>query len=140
MHRLARFIDRHGVHPQTGALLDEVWSDGATRAAGQRLWPQTERLKAEILRRDSNPARVLQAFAVMDSYIAPAPAGLWFERRTADGSFSRDPAPASSLYHLTSAITVAHRALAANRSGSKQDGSKMRPDRLSDGCPHSLAE
>jgi hypothetical protein len=76
----------------------------------------------------------------MDSYIAPAPAGLWFERRTADGSFSRDPAPASSLYHLTSAITVAHRALATNRSGSEWDASRMRPDRLSDGCPHSLAE
>jgi mannose/cellobiose epimerase-like protein (N-acyl-D-glucosamine 2-epimerase family) len=111
--QLARFVDRHALHPDTGAVLDEVWSDGTPRALGQRLWPQTERLKAEILRPDADEARVLRAYAVLDSYIRPAPPGLWLERRTAAGDFTRDAAPASSLYHLTQAITFSHQWLAA---------------------------
>jgi mannose/cellobiose epimerase-like protein (N-acyl-D-glucosamine 2-epimerase family) len=107
--RLLRFVDRHGIHAETGAIFDEVWSDGSPRVLGQRLWPQTERLKAEILRPDADDARVLGAFAVLDRYILPAPPGLWLERRTAAGDFTRDAAPASSLYHLTGAITAAHR-------------------------------
>jgi mannose/cellobiose epimerase-like protein (N-acyl-D-glucosamine 2-epimerase family) len=111
--QLARFVDRHGVHPRTGALVDEVWSDGTPRMTGQRLWPQTERLKAEILRPDADEGRVLHAYAVLDSYILPAPPGLWLEQRRPAGDFTRDAAPASSLYHLTSAITVAGQFLAA---------------------------
>jgi mannose-6-phosphate isomerase len=110
---LARFVDQHGIHGDTGALIDEVWSDGTPRALGQRLWPQTERLKAEILRPDAEEARILQAYSVLDSYILPAPPGLWLERRTAAGDFTRDAAPASSLYHLTAAITIAHQSVVA---------------------------
>ena len=112
LESLALFYDRHGRDPRTLALVDEVWSDGGLRAGGQRLWPQTERLKAEILRPDATEAKVLEAYHVLDSFIAPAPAGLWMERRGADGAFGRDLAPASSLYHLTAAVMVANRALA----------------------------
>jgi mannose/cellobiose epimerase-like protein (N-acyl-D-glucosamine 2-epimerase family) len=110
---LARFVDRHGIHPETGALLDEVWSDGTPRAMGQRLWPQTERLKAELLRPDGDETRVLKAYSVLDSYILPAPPGLWLERRAAAGQFTGEPAPASSLYHLTAAITASREFLMA---------------------------
>jgi mannose-6-phosphate isomerase len=103
---LTRFTDRYGIHPETGALVDVLWSDGAVASAGQRLWPQTERLKAEFLRPDATEARVLQAYAVLGQYIAPAPAGLWFEQRLPDGRFGDGPAPASSLYHLTSAFVA----------------------------------
>lgn len=108
---LARFYDRYGRDPKTSALVDEIWSDGKLRTGSQRLWPQTERLKAEILRPDAVEEKVLEAYRVLDSYIEQAPAGLWMERRGANGNFGRDPAPASSLYHLTAAIMVAHRAL-----------------------------
>ncbi len=108
---LNRFVDRFGIHPETGALVDVLWSDGSLSSARQRLWPQTERLKAEILRPDASPTRILKAFAVLQDYIAPAPKGLWREQREADGTFSLMPAPASSLYHLTSAYTVAARML-----------------------------
>jgi len=113
LRNLTLFTDRHGIHPETGSLMDELWSDGRVKSSEQRLWPQTERLKAEILRPDAEEARILQAYAVLNSYIAPAPAGLWLERRLADGAFTREAAPASSLYHLTAAVLVAHRALAA---------------------------
>jgi mannose-6-phosphate isomerase len=107
--RLARFVDGHGIHAETGAVMDEVWSDGTPRALGQRLWPQTERLKAEIVHPCAGEARILRAYAVLDSYIRPAPPGLWLERRTAAGAFTRDAAPASSLYHLTGAIAWSYR-------------------------------
>jgi mannose/cellobiose epimerase-like protein (N-acyl-D-glucosamine 2-epimerase family) len=113
IRRLAGFVDRHGIHGGTGALVDEVWSDGTPHLLSQRLWPQTERLKAEILRPDAEEARILQAYAVLDSYILPAPPGLWLERRSAAGTFTRDPAPASSLYHLTAAIASSMRFLSA---------------------------
>jgi mannose-6-phosphate isomerase len=111
---LNRFTDRYGLHPETGALVDVLWSDGSVASAGQRLWPQTERLKAEVLRPDAEEDRILQAYAVLDRYIAPAPAGLWFEQRGPDGAFGRDPAPASSLYHLTSAFITSAKSLGSD--------------------------
>ncbi len=106
---LNRFTDRYALHPETKAVMDVLRSDGRVVSAGQRLWPQTERLKSEILRPDAEEARIVEAYAVLDSYIAPAPPGLWLEQRLPEGGFIRDPAPASSLYHLTSAITLAAR-------------------------------
>jgi mannose/cellobiose epimerase-like protein (N-acyl-D-glucosamine 2-epimerase family) len=112
---LLHFIDNHGLHPETGALFDEVWSDGAPRATGARLWPQTERLKAELVRPDATTARIGSAFAVLEPYLDIEPRGLWYERRVAEGHFTRDHAPASSLYHLTCAGVLAHRLLASPR-------------------------
>ncbi len=102
--RLMAFVDRHGTGPSHGALIDVVGSDGAARQAGARLWPQTERLKAEFLRLDGTTDRKLQAVRVLSAYLRPD--GLWHERRGADGTLSVGPAPASSLYHLTAAITT----------------------------------
>lgn len=111
MRALTTFNDRFGLHPETGALMDVLWSDGAVSSAGQRLWPQAERLKAELLRRDPREERILAAYAVLRAHITPAPPGLWMEQRAADGGFTPMPAPASSLYHLTSAYVTAARIL-----------------------------
>lgn len=101
--RLLGFNDRFGRHPETGALMDGLLSDGSVTAPGQRLWPQTERLKAEFLRPDASEQGILAAFAVLQAYLEPAPPGLWMEQRLDHGGFADLPAPASSLYHLTSA-------------------------------------
>lgn len=114
--RLSRFVDAHGINSETGGLVDTLWSDGTVASAAQRLWPQTERLKAEILRADAEEARILQAFSVIEAYIEQAPPGLWREQRAADGSFENTPAPASSLYHLTLAYRVAATSLWSMRS------------------------
>jgi mannose-6-phosphate isomerase len=106
---LLAFLDAHGVNPATGALLDEIWSDGSVKSGGSRLWPQTEYLKAELLRPDADPARIHRVQAALMAYIDGAPAGLWHERRLEDGRFLPEASPASSLYHLTGAIMLAHR-------------------------------
>ena len=105
---LLGFVDRHGLNPALGTLYDEVWQDGAVRADASRLWPQTERLKAEALRPDASPAGRLAAHAALRRYLRPD--GLWHERLRADGTPVEEPAPASSLYHLTAGILVAARA------------------------------
>jgi len=116
--RLTQFYESHGLDSATGALVDELWSDGAQRVSSQRLWPQTERVQAEILREDATEQAVRKSFRILQSYIDAAPNGLWAERRLSDGSFSREPSPATSLYHLTNAITKAYHIVSA----AKPDG------------------
>ena len=97
---LRRFVDRHGAGPW-GGLVDGVLPGGAVAAPGARLWPQTERLKADALRDPAAP----DARAALAAYLRPD--GLWHERRLPDGRLSQEAAPASSLYHLTCGILEA---------------------------------
>ncbi|WP_424140741.1 AGE family epimerase/isomerase [Roseomonas chloroacetimidivorans] len=108
---LLAFVDRHGINPELGTLYDEVWSDGTLKSGGSRLWPQTERLKAEALRPDASPEGIIRAFEALQHYLAAEPRGLWFERLDPQGRASPEPAPASSLYHLTAGILVSHQHL-----------------------------
>jgi mannose-6-phosphate isomerase len=109
--RLLTFVDRHGVHPQLHTVYDEVWSNGHLKSGGSRLWPQTERLKSEVLRPDAAVDMVLRAYGALQPYLDAPTRGLWFERLDTQGIMSMEPAPASSLYHLTTGILVAHQHL-----------------------------
>ena len=100
--RLMAFVDLHGVDPVHGGVIDIVASNGVKLETSCRLWPQTERLKAEFLRADATPARQLAAIDALAAYLRPD--GLWHERRNVQGDLLDQPAPASSLYHLTAAI------------------------------------
>lgn len=104
---LLGFVDRHGINPALGTLRDGLWSDGAVKEPGSRLWPQTERLKSEALRPDAAPDGLARAEAALWRHIRGAPPGLWFERLDPQGRPLPGPAPASSLYHLTAGILVA---------------------------------
>lgn len=119
--KLTQFYERYGFNDTTRALFDEVWSDGTSKVTSQRLWPQTERFQAAILREDTSEHAVREAFGVLRSYIDAAPNGLWAERRLSDGSFSREPSPATSLYHLTKAITKAHHIVSLAAPGEETD-------------------
>jgi mannose-6-phosphate isomerase len=99
---LFEFAERQGISPTVGAAVNGLWSDGAVADGGFRLWPQTERLKAVARRR---PDRVLAALTVLERHLADAHPGLWIERMDAQGQALAEPAPATSLYHLTAAFT-----------------------------------
>lgn len=98
---LADFAEAHGVNA-AGFVVDEVWRDGSVKRATSRLWPQTERLKAALLRGDDQAA--LSAIAAVNAYLDRRVPGTWTDTRLADGTWEPGPSPASSGYHLACAI------------------------------------
>ena len=101
--RLRDLAEQHGLDPAVGCVRNAIWSDRSVSDGAFRLWPQAERLRAETLWRiPHREARVSDAAHDLAQFMRPD--GLWHERRAHDGSFSNEPAPASSLYHLTGAI------------------------------------
>jgi mannose-6-phosphate isomerase len=102
---LLAFADGHAVDPQRGLVMNALWSDGTTADGGFRLWPQTERLKAEARRKQAPGAALVASLRAFDQHFAQVRSGLWIERIDASGRPLREPAPASSLYHLTAALT-----------------------------------
>lgn len=107
--RLHAVAESRGVDPVRGVAFDAFWIDGAPKDAGARLWPQTERLKANAalfalsgeLRYASAAA---QAYDALAAYLATPTPGLWRDRMQVDGAFFEQPAPASSFYHITVAL------------------------------------
>jgi mannose-6-phosphate isomerase len=104
---LFEFAEQHGVSPAHGLVTNGLWSDGAVADGGFRLWPQTERLRAAALRRHSDAERAAQALAALDQLFVGMGPGLWIERMDADGRAVGGAVPATSLYHLTAALTDA---------------------------------
>ena len=100
---LLRFADRHAASPAFGLVMNGIWSDGAVEGGGFRLWPQTERLKVEARRRDAE--RFAAALGAVERHLVGVCPGLWIERFDAAGQAVPGPAPATSLYHLTAALT-----------------------------------
>jgi len=100
--RLHAFGETHGLD-SAGYAIDEVWADGGARTPSARLWPQTERLKANLVRFEAtqSPAAAAAAAAAcqaLQTYLFPQ--GHWRDRRHGDGGFKPEPAPASSFYHI----------------------------------------
>ncbi|MBX9747196.1 MAG: HAD-IIIA family hydrolase [Hyphomonadaceae bacterium] len=92
-----------------GAIHDEVYIDGRPRTTTSRLWPHTERIKAnavrfEQTRDDDAAAATVQAFDMLMHYCDTPTPGLWRDKRCANGRFTEEPAPASSLYHIVMAL------------------------------------
>jgi mannose/cellobiose epimerase-like protein (N-acyl-D-glucosamine 2-epimerase family) len=102
---LFAFADKFAVDPIAGLVVNGVWSDGEVRDGGFRLWPQTERLKAEARRKDAASDRLALALVALGKHFEGVRPGLWIERLDGCGHAAGDPAPATSLYHLTAALT-----------------------------------
>ena len=107
--RMARFGRRHGLDPVRGVAINEVLTDGSVRNAGARLWPQAERLKAALarLRRTGDEEEKVEAaaaYAGLVKYFETPRRGAWRDKLNADGSWVEEPAPGSSLYHITGAL------------------------------------
>ncbi len=101
---LFAFASMHGLTPDTRRAVDELTDQGAVIAAGGRLWPQTELLKAHLVRAERGAvdvAAIEQTVAnIFDLYLDPAPAGCWRDKLDAQGAVVDEPVPASTLYHL----------------------------------------
>jgi mannose-6-phosphate isomerase len=107
--RLRQFAETHGVDAVSGAVYEEIFADGRPRTATSRLWPHTERIKANLARfeRAGDPAAgaaAAQAFDMLMRYCDTPTPGLWRDRLGVDGRFVEEPAPASSFYHIMLAL------------------------------------
>lgn len=107
--RLRIHAEVYGVDPSTGAIFDELHIDGRARARTSRLWPHTERIKANIVRfertRDLTAGEAAaQAFDTLMRYCDTPIKGLWRDRLDANGAFVEEAAPASSFYHIMIAL------------------------------------
>jgi len=107
--QLIQLAEAHGVDRGRHVGINALAPDGSVRDANARLWPQTERLKATTLATELTstteyaPA-ACEAANALARYLDVPLRGLWRDTMTASGEFVEEPAPASSMYHIVSAI------------------------------------
>ncbi len=124
--RLIEIAETRGVHD--GYAVNALNDDFTVLDAGARLWPQTERLKATALAAtitgvESYLHSARQAAECLLQYLGTKTPGLWFDLRLASGEFVPGCSPASSFYHLVSAISALDGALTRHHSSRLRNGS-----------------
>lgn len=107
---LLDFAMKHGRHPGLGLLVDQVTVDGRIKLESQRLWPQTEAMKASLTRVEhGEPSGWTDvgefASGLFKRFLSVEPLGIWHDHFGADGKLLSKLAPASSLYHLFVSIS-----------------------------------
>lgn len=119
--RLFAFAESHGIDQKTGLVFDAVSSDGQVLAADLRIWPNTERLKAQVVMAERAGRNRESELALHDTlarirhfYLRGRPLpqggqlgeGWWIDYLHADGkTLKSDHVPASTLYHIVSAFS-----------------------------------
>jgi mannose-6-phosphate isomerase len=111
--RLFHIGASHGVDRRRKVAVNTLRDDFTVSNNSARLWPQTERMKAaaillEQAQTDEDKAylnaELEDAMQGLCAYLATPVIGLWWDKMNPDGSFIKEPAPASSLYHIALAI------------------------------------
>ena len=107
----------HGISPE-GPILDELSPDGAILKASHRVWPHTEAIKAAATRYESGDDEACgfadrMATALIHQFLDQPFAGGWVDHRGGNGTALVDYVPASTLYHLVLAASVAAKGFAA---------------------------
>ncbi|MEN0040201.1 MAG: AGE family epimerase/isomerase [Pseudomonadota bacterium] len=101
-----------GIDAATGSVPLWVNTGTGAQATQRRFWSQLERVKASLLMLEgASPADVthyltdtVAGLSIMEAYLDTPVPGLWFDRMRSDGTFEEGPAPASTFYHIASAI------------------------------------
>lgn len=110
--RLYQIGRTHGIDPDRQVVIMAMNDDFTVRDPLARLWGQTEWLKAAIAlarlsvgtERASYLADILSAIDALEKYLTDIPSGLWRDKFTEMHTFSQEPAPASTFYHIVRAI------------------------------------
>jgi len=95
--------------PTVGGVFDQLDRTGQVVTTTKRLWPQTERVKAAALAARITKDECYWGMAAAAAngllrYLSTDVRGLWYDRLTSEGTFIREPAPASSFYHIVAAV------------------------------------
>jgi mannose-6-phosphate isomerase len=104
--------DRYGYNAR-GLIVDELTRDGRVRTASHRVWPVTEAIKANVVEaqrgRGGSEGRVdALVDSLFEHYLRDTAPGGWIDRLNRDGQPDSDFMPASTLYHIMSALDVLH--------------------------------
>lgn len=114
-YQVAAFARRHGVDPASGLLFGQLAEDGAVSQADVRLWAHCEWLKAALVLNEAAGSSA-EAWAAIRRFLDGPRRGLWFEQWNAtQGRFEDMAVPATTLYHLTSAVVAMTGARAPSR-------------------------
>lgn len=106
--RLCAFARRNGIDTVRGVAIGSVLIGGAIYDGNARLWPQAERIKAAIARfrrlgEAQETQEAIQADAGLKRYLDIEIGGLWRDKLTEHNRWIDEPAPGSSLYHISCA-------------------------------------
>jgi len=111
MDALYRSARQRGVAAD-GLLIDELSPEGIVLKPSHRVWPHSEAIKAAATRDDPDFANVMAA-GLLRHFLDRPFAGGWTDHLSADGAPLVDYVPASTLYHLVLAASVAAKSFAA---------------------------
>jgi mannose/cellobiose epimerase-like protein (N-acyl-D-glucosamine 2-epimerase family) len=102
LERAFEFAERHGVDTLTGGVCAALNEDGSVQDPTQRIWAQTEYLRALATRRTPTDARALgsqiERFRARFLHTRG-----WYECKTAGGEIARADMPSTTPYHLATA-------------------------------------
>jgi mannose/cellobiose epimerase-like protein (N-acyl-D-glucosamine 2-epimerase family) len=99
------FAQQHGVDAATGGVALALDEHGAIKDATQRIWAQSEYLRALAVHPDAQVRAALPQQIARFSERFLRPQG-WFECKTAAGDVSRDDMPSTTPYHLATAYAA----------------------------------
>jgi mannose-6-phosphate isomerase len=106
---LEAFGRRYGIDEARGVTVFALDSCGNVIDKRARLWAQTERLRASLTLASSDSEHLLRSalasFTTLRVFLSTERAGLWREWMDGEGQFISEPSPASSLYHVVSAMS-----------------------------------
>lgn len=102
LSRAFRFAVKHGVDPATGAVAASLDEQGQVIDATQRIWAQTEYLRAIATHGEADVKATLPAQIGRFASRFLTPQG-WVECRSASGDVARADMPSTTPYHLQSA-------------------------------------
>jgi mannose-6-phosphate isomerase len=111
----------HGLSHDGNVAIMSLYDDFSVHDPVARLWPQTEWLKAATKlalvgppeKRAHYLGSAVKATEALNLFLATPTRGLWYDKRSPDGTFVDEPAPASTFYHILCAIYEASADLSA---------------------------
>jgi mannose/cellobiose epimerase-like protein (N-acyl-D-glucosamine 2-epimerase family)/glycosyltransferase involved in cell wall biosynthesis len=128
--RLIAFADAHGLDPWRGVVINAVLTDGSVHDPAARLWTQAERIRA-YLAHSHTDEEIAAAIKGLRRFLATPTPGLWFDQLTAADIFVREPARATSLYHIIGAVAELPTAVSnAQKAGVAVNGSYRSASRV----------
>ncbi len=101
--RAFTFAQHHGVDQETGGVFASLEEDGRIKDPIQRIWAQTEYLRALASHHEEAVRAVLPRQIGLFQQRFLRPQG-WFECKTANGEVARADMPSTTPYHLATAF------------------------------------